>query len=151
MKIINATSKAIPHAEALTASVDFRSFLENGSVNYAFAQREFKKGGSRAWIAYPLGCALVLIKEKGIDFRGADFIIESDVPLGKGVSSSAALEVAVMKSLRAAFGLTFEGTELPVLAQRTENLIVGAPCGLMDQLTSFFRPAQKTFAHSLPA
>jgi L-arabinokinase len=90
------------------------------------------------WIAYILGCALVLEKEKGINFKGADFLIESEVPLGKGVSSSAALEVATMKALAKAFNINFDGTELPTLAQRVENIIVGAPCGLMDQLASYF-------------
>lgn len=81
---------------------------------------------------------LVLQREKKIDFKGADFEIKSSVPLGKGVSSSASIEVAVMKSLEKAFQIKFSGTELPRLAQMAENLVVGAPCGLMDQLASYF-------------
>jgi galactokinase len=53
------------------------------------------------------------------------------------------LEVATMKALSAAFAISFSGTELPTLAQRAENLVVGAPCGLMDQLTSFFGEPRK--------
>lgn len=89
------------------------------------------------WSAYVVGCALLLHHLKKIEFTGADFRISSNVPLGKGVSSSAALEVATMKALAKAFSLDFTGTELPRLAQKVENLIVGAPCGLMDQLASF--------------
>jgi galactokinase len=89
------------------------------------------------WSAYVVGCGLLLHHLKKINFSGADFRVKSNVPLGKGVSSSAALEVATMKALTQAYELKFTGTELPILAQKVENLIVGAPCGLMDQLTSF--------------
>ncbi|MCU0399323.1 MAG: hypothetical protein MUC73_14615 [Cyclobacteriaceae bacterium] len=124
--------------ERLQASVDYRKLLDQGKVSYSFAQNQFKQFGKDRWVAYVLGCALVLQLEKGIDFRGAQFIIHSDVPLGKGVSSSASLEVATMKALGLAFHVHFRGTELAVLAQRVENQVVGAPCGLMDQLSGCF-------------
>ena len=129
--------------DRLKASVDYRVFLDDGHVQYDFAQQQFKKNPREAWIAYVVGCALVLQKEKHIQFKGADIFIRSKVPLGKGVSSSASLEVAAMKALAQAYRLSFVGTELPRLAQRAENFIVGAPCGLMDQLTSFFGEPRK--------
>jgi L-arabinokinase len=64
------------------------------------------------------------------------FAITSDVPISMGVSSSAALEVATLRALEAASGRRFRGTSLARLAQRAENDLVGAPCGLMDQLAS---------------
>jgi L-arabinokinase len=124
--------------ERLKVSVDYRAFLRDGLVNYDFAQQQFKKNPREAWIAYVIGCVLVVQQEKHIEFKGADILIQSEVPLGKGVSSSASLEVATMKALAKAYRLSFMGTELSRLAQRAENFIVGAPCGLMDQLTSFF-------------
>ena len=126
-----------------TVAVDYRKFFLDGQVRYDFARQQFKKNQNESWIAYVIGCVLVLQKEKKIDFKGADFDIQSDVPLGKGVSSSASLEVATMKALANAYPLSFIGTELPRLAQRAENLIAGAPCGLMDQLTSFFGEPRK--------
>lgn len=90
------------------------------------------------WASYVVGCIAVLIKEKNIEYTGGRFVIESDVPLGKGVSSSAALEIATMNALEACFGVSFQGTEKAVLAQRAENRVVGAPCGLMDQLVCAF-------------
>lgn len=114
------------------------NYEEIKGKEYSKANQILTQNKDTQWIAYVLGCAHVLEKEKGIDFRGADFFIESEVPLGKGVSSSAALEVATMKALAKAFNINFEGTELPTLAQRVENVIVGAPCGLMDQLASYF-------------
>jgi L-arabinokinase len=88
------------------------------------------------WAVYILGCFLVLKKEKKISLDGANVFIESNVPWGKGVSSSAALEVATMNALNQLYKLSLGKEELAVLAQMAENLVVGAPCGLMDQLSS---------------
>jgi L-arabinokinase len=88
------------------------------------------------WAVYVLGCFLVLKKEKEISLEGANVFIESNVPWGKGVSSSAALEVATMNALNQLYKLSLGKEELAVLAQMAENLVAGAPCGLMDQLSS---------------
>ena len=93
-----------------------------------------KQGGD--WAVYVLGCFLVLQKENNIDLTGANVLIKSNVPWGKGVSSSAALEVASMNALNQLYKLSLEREELAVLAQMAENLVAGAPCGLMDQLSS---------------
>lgn len=129
--------------ETLTAHVDYRDYLNNNQVDYLFAQKKCKQNSNQTWIAYVLGCALVLQKEKGINFKGADFDLHSTVPLGKGVSSSASIEVACMKALVEAFHLELPGTLLPILAQRVENLVVGAPCGLMDQLACYLGESKK--------
>jgi L-arabinokinase len=133
----------ISTGEVLTVDVDYRDYLNKQQVDYEFARQRFKENNSTHWISYVLGCALVLQKEKGIDFKGADFKLTSDVPLGKGVSSSASVEVATMKALTEAFDMNLPGTLLPMLSQRVENLIVGAPCGLMDQLASYFGEPKK--------
>jgi len=133
----------ISSGEALMAHVDFRHYLDGYEVDYLFAREKFKSNPAIQWISYIIGCALVLQKEKGINFKGADFKLTSNVPLGKGVSSSASVEVATMKALTEAFDVPLSGTLLPTLAQRVENLVVGAPCGLMDQLTSFFGEPKK--------
>jgi galactokinase len=133
----------ISSGEILTAHVDYREFLNNNQVDYKFAQEKFKENSETSWISYVLGCALVLQKEKGIDFKGADFNLQSEVPLGKGVSSSASVEVATMKALAEAFDIQLPGTSLPILAQRVENFVVGAPCGLMDQLACYLGEPKK--------
>ncbi len=132
----------ISTGEILLTQLDYRDLLQNNKINYAFAQRRFNQLESN-WMAYVLGCALVLQKEKGIEFTGGDFKIQSHVPLGKGVSSSASVEVATMKAFALAFDLSFKNTELPVLAQRVENFVVGAPCGLMDQLACYLGQPKK--------
>jgi galactokinase len=108
--------------------------LRNRSLNEAGAIVRSVKGGD--WAVYSLGCFLVLQKEKGIKLTGANVFIESNVPWGKGVSSSAALEVATMNALVQVYKLELGREELAVLAQMTENHVAGAPCGLMDQLSS---------------
>ncbi len=91
-----------------------------------------------AWARYLAGAWLVLVAEgecPAIE-HGADVVLESSVPLGAGVSSSAAIEVAMLAALTADLGLSLPGTRLARLGQIVENHVVGAPCGLMDQLTS---------------
>lgn len=128
----------LSNGDVLKSSGDYRHYFKNANIDYTFAQQTFKQKESHEWVAYVLGCALVLQKEKGIDFRGADIELKSEVPNGKGVASSASVEVATMRVLAEAFNLSFSGTELSMLAQHVENQLVGAPCGLMDQLASNF-------------
>lgn len=129
--------------EKLQASIDYTSILKDGKVDYEYARKKLTSDDATSWIAYIVGCVLVLQQEKNITFTGGDFNVRSGVPLGKGVSSSASLEVATMKALAEAYSVSFHGTELPVLAQRVENLVVGAPCGLMDQLATYFGSPDK--------
>lgn len=91
----------------------------------------------RRWAAYVLGAVPVLRQERGMVIEGGlRLLVDSSVPLSKGVSSSAALEVAAMSAICAAFGETIEPHNLGLLCQRVENVIVGAPCGVMDQMTA---------------
>jgi galactokinase len=91
----------------------------------------------RAWTAYIAGILVILQRERGMLLhQGLRLFIYSEVQPGKGVSSSAAIEVATMQAVAAYFGLALEGRELAILCQRVENLIVGAPCGIMDQMTA---------------
>src|SRR6187551_686327 len=110
------------------------SELDNRSLEEAGKIINTKQGGD--WAVYVLGCFLVLQKENRIDLTGANVFIESNVPWGKGVSSSAALEVATMNALNQLYQLSLGKEELALLAQMAENHVAGAPCGLMDQLSS---------------
>jgi L-arabinokinase len=68
--------------------------------------------------------------------HGLKVLVRSSVPIGKGVSSSAALEVAAFEALSSIAGLEIDDRALALLAQKVENLVVGAPCGVMDQMTA---------------
>ena len=67
---------------------------------------------------------------------GATVVVESDVPEGKGVSSSAAIEAATMEAVLAAWSLPVDARMRAIRCQQVENLVVGAPCGVMDQMAS---------------
>lgn len=84
------------------------------------------------WADY-LRATIAILKERGVDC-GVDMRVESNVPLGSGLSSSAALLVAAARALREAFSLTMSDVEIARLAQRAENEFVGAPVGIMDQM-----------------
>jgi L-arabinokinase len=91
------------------------------------------------WAAYVAGVLLVLARERAVPLRfGLRIVVWSTVPEGKGVSSSAAVETATMHAAAQALGVEVMGRELALLCQRAENLIAGAPCGVMDQMTCVF-------------
>jgi len=107
--------------------------------SYEEARSYFREDPSRTWAAYVAGAFVVLMLERGVVFRdGARIGIQSSVPEGKGVASSAALEVATMMALDAAYDLGLKPSEVALLCQKVENAVVGAPCGVMDQMTAVF-------------
>jgi galactokinase len=90
---------------------------------------------SKSWSDYPIGVATVLQRE-GYSLRRANLYIRSEVPLGAGLSSSAALEVAVGYALLRHSGYDIDLLKLALLCQRAENEFVGTKCGIMDQFAA---------------
>ena len=94
------------------------------------------RGPGLRWTAYVLGLFHLLQKRVPSQvLGGASVYIESDVPLNKGVSSSASVEVAVMKAAVSAYGINLAGVELAEACQWAENVIAESACGIMDQIT----------------
>jgi galactokinase len=85
------------------------------------------------WTRYVRGTA-ALLRETGCQVSGADVLIDGDLPIGAGLSSSASLELAVAAALAALAGYKVDDTALARLGQRVENEIVGVRSGIMDQL-----------------
>ncbi len=107
----------------------------------------FNSEPSRHWAAYSAGVFHVLAREHGAEFaEGATIVVESDVPEGKGVSSSAALEAATMEAVLAAWRLDVPPRVRAIRCQQVENLVVGAPCGVMDQMASICGEADSLMA-----
>ena len=91
--------------------------------------------GSGAWSDYPVGVAWAHV-QAGNHPRGANLCISGDVPLGSGLSSSAAIEVSVGYAMLDIAKQSIDRTKLALLCQRAENEFVGARCGIMDQFIS---------------
>ncbi len=115
-------------------------------VSYDEARRFFAHSAF-PWAAYIGGVVLVLARERGLPLTsGARMAIVSQVPEGKGVSSSAAVETATMSAVAAAFGISLAPRDLALLCQIAENRVAGAPCGVMDQMTCVFGDEQALLA-----
>jgi L-arabinokinase len=113
--------------------------LTTTPLGYSHARALFASEPRDCWSAYVLGCLLVLAHERGLRPKhGIALLLRSDVPEGKGVSSSAAIEVAAMCAIAELYGIVLGGREIALLCQKVENEIVGAPCGVMDQMTAAY-------------
>ena len=120
---------------ALRSDREVRAFSEGlaseGVVAYALGA----EARGRGWLDYVQGITAVL-GEGQAAMPGFDLRVASAVPLGSGLSSSAALTVALLRALRSALALTLDDVALARIAQRAENELVGAPVGIMDQMAS---------------
>jgi L-arabinokinase len=117
------------------------------AMDYSQARAWFARDPAQHWASYVAGLWLVLHRELGQDFaHGADLVIASEVPEGAGVSSSAALEVAVVQALFRGLQLELPAVETAALCRKTENAVAGAACGIMDQMTSLCGAADRLLA-----
>ncbi|CAM6123101.1 unnamed protein product [Calypogeia fissa] len=147
VRIVSFGSELSNRAPSFDMDIEDFYDSEGNPIGYDAARKYFEQDPSRKWAAYVAGTLLVLIREHGVKFQdGISILVSSAVPEGKGVSSSAALEVATMSALAAAHGLDITPKELAILCQKVENLVVGAPCGIMDQMASACGEAYKLLA-----
>lgn len=128
-----ATTDALVDEQRFSVAIDaLRGLSLEEAGNY------IKQLPGGHWAVYVLGCFKVLEETVGLLWQGANVFVHSTVPAGKGVSSSAAIEVATMHAIQRAYGLSIPPLDLAVWSQRVENHVVGAACGLMDQLSVNF-------------
>ena len=105
------------------------------STAYLGVSAEYRLGAEAAcggWIDYVQGVTFALAR-RGVELAGFDVYIDSDLPAGAGLSSSAALLVGLLRGLRTLFGLPFDNVDIARIAHAAETDFVGAPVGLMDQ------------------
>jgi galactokinase len=135
----------------LSAAIDLGITIHGRRINSAKIEVTSKTNGRHvevelekiaplrleSWANYPLGVVQVL-KQKGFSLDGTALMIDSNLPLGAGLSSSAALEVATAFAFRELYQLSIEPMDLAKLCQRAENEFVGVQCGLLDQASSVF-------------
>ncbi|CAN6192994.1 unnamed protein product [Urochloa humidicola] len=133
---------------APTFDMDLSDFMDGEKpISYEKAREFFCQNPSQKWAAYVAGTILVLMTELGVQFTDSmSILVSSAVPEGKGVSSSASVEVATMSAIAAAYGLNITPRDLALLCQKVENHVVGAPCGVMDQMASACGEANKLLA-----
>jgi galactokinase len=110
-------------------------FSMNVQGGGSFSLDDIRRDSEFPWTDYVRGVAKILMEE-GYAIGGFDGLIHSTVPVGGGISSSAALEVATAELFRALSGWVIDPVQLAVLCQRAENEFVGMRCGIMDQYSS---------------
>jgi galactokinase len=115
----------------------FAAVSENGEP----ARGTWPPVRSGGWSDYVAGVAAEYLAAGPVPAEGVRVAVASDVPLGAGVSSSAALEVAAAGAFAALFDRNLEPRDLAALAHRAETGFVGVPCGVMDQMASALTPA----------
>lgn len=117
-----------PDREVVLRSLDFGEAA-------TFSLDDIQKDEEHSWSNYVRGVAVELLAA-GVRLRGMDAVIQGNVPIGAGLSSSAALEVASALAFLAAADVDLDRVQLALLAQRAENNFVGMQCGIMDQFVS---------------
>ncbi|WP_144674284.1 galactokinase [Arthrobacter sp. U41] len=95
----------------------------------------FSRATARGWTKYPLG-VLWALQQRGLPVGGLDLLLDSDVPRGAGLSSSHAIECAVITAVNELAAAGLDTRDMVLATQRAENDFVGAPTGIMDQSAS---------------
>ena len=117
-----------------TDKINLRSSSGDGAATIDLAQ-PLKPGAQGHWANYPMGVIAGFVA-RGLKPVGFDAVLNSNVPLGGGLSSSASLEVATATLLEAITGKQLDPVEKALLCQKAEHDFAGMPCGIMDQFIS---------------
>lgn len=131
-----AIDKAIYLAIGAAEDDTIRLFSEDYGEEFETNMSDLRRSG-KLWPDYILGVVEQFIRD-GHTLGGFNVVFGGDIPLGAGLSSSAALECAAATALNKLFGLPYSKLELALKAQAAENEFVGVKCGLMDQYASMF-------------
>ena len=111
-------------------SVDYGNAVDQFDITQDITFQEDKM-----WANYIRGVVKCLL-DRGYEFKGVDISVSGNVPLGAGLSSSAALEVVIGQTFKVLYNLDISQTEIALNGQQAENEFVGCNCGIMDQMVS---------------
>jgi galactokinase len=122
---------------AISLRNDNEIYLRADDINETFSTsiNDLKPVGDISWPNYILG-AVAQFKEKGIGVKGFNALLTSNVPIGAGLSSSAAVECATVFALNELLQTNFDRPEMVKMAQKAEHEYAGVMCGIMDQFAS---------------
>lgn len=107
----------------------------NFKENTTFSLDNITKDPACHWADYIKG-VIKIVQDAGYSISGIEAVVYGDIPMGAGLSSSAALEIAAINALQHLFSLSLQPLEMIKLAQKAENNFVGMQCGIMDQFVS---------------
>jgi galactokinase len=113
-------------------AVAMRVRRSGGEADLFASESDDDRASDRDWMRYARG-VLVELRAAGVDVPAVALAVASDVPIGAGLSSSAALEIAVARAALALAGRSMPPKQLALLAKRAEHIHAGVPCGIMDQ------------------
>jgi len=125
---IVVAGRRAPGASARVHAAAFKKTVEFPVAAPAKNEADF-------WVNYVAGVVAALAR-RGVEVGGFEAVIDGDVPLGSGLSSSAALEVATLKLLQTLYPFAMDGIQASLTAQEAENQFVGVNCGILDQFSS---------------
>lgn len=131
-----AIDKAIYFAVAKNQKSRLRLFSADYNESFEIGVDELKKSGTQ-WANYLIG-VMAQFQKRGLKPGGIDCVFGGDIPLGAGLSSSAALECGFAICLNEEFGFGIDRSELILMAQKAEHEFAGVNCGIMDQFASTF-------------
>jgi L-arabinokinase len=132
-----AAAQAVPDGRVVVASGTRRLAIAAADlVELPLAELARRFAARGAWAAYLVGPVALLAREERLPLTGLRLVVSSSVPEGKGLGSSAAVEIAAGFAAGGALGVSLDPRAVALLGQRAEQQLAGAPCGAMDQMTA---------------
>ncbi len=132
-----AINRYICFAFSKTAHTTATFIARDLNETHTFDLKDDLKPIDKMWANYLLGI-VQQIKEKGFLLQGFEMVFSSTIPMGAGLSSSAALECGMAYAMNQMFDLNLSQQEMALMGQKTEQTFVGVNCGIMDQFASVF-------------